>query len=118
MRSLQYNRRSTEKLTVKGAVGQDGSINYVDDVGELKVVNFVDVLKMFAGQDVSVAVQMITDEDLLEDGELPVIIDEDDDGGLIVSEDDDNGAAGGDDGGLDVSEDGDGSTDGAAGGEG
>lgn len=107
MRSLQYNRRSTEKLALKGAVGQDGSINYVDDVGELKVVNFVDVLKMFAGQDVSVTVQTITDEDLLEDGELPVIIDEDDDGGLIVSEDgddaggSDDGAAGG---GLDVTE--------------
>lgn len=92
MRSLQYNRRSTEKLALKGAVGQDGSINYVDDVGELKVVNFIEVLKMFSGQDVSVTVQMITDEDLLEDGELPVITEDDDDGDLIIDDDNDSAA--------------------------
>ena len=81
MKALQYNRRSTEKLVLKGIVGPDYlHINYNDEEGNPKSVGIIDVMKRFGGQSVAITVAMNTDEDLLDEGELPIVEDGEDDG--------------------------------------
>ena len=80
MKSLQYSRKSTEKLVVKGKVSPDYiHIDYIEDDGTPRSIAVKDVLKNFAGQDVSVTVAANTDEDLLDEGKLPEVEDEEDD---------------------------------------
>ena len=81
MKALQYNRRSTEKLVLKGVVDSDYlHINYNDEDGHSKAVSLLDVMRRFEGQNVSITVAMNTDEDLLDEGELPMVEDDEDDG--------------------------------------
>ena len=91
MKALQYNRRSTEKLVLKGVVDSDYlHINYSDEDGHSKAVSLLDVMRRFEGQNVSITVAMNTDEDLLDEGELPMVDGEDteDDGGEDAGDDD------------------------------
>ena len=68
MRALQYNRRSTEKFVVKGTVGQDNAtITYTDEDGDIRTLGITSALSNFAGQNVTISIQMNTEEDLLDD---------------------------------------------------
>lgn len=78
MRALQYNRRSTEKFVVKGIVGNDNAtITYADEDGDICTLGITSALSNFTGQNVTISIQMNTEEDLLDnDGtteeEIPI----------------------------------------------
>ncbi len=81
MRALQYNRRSTEKFVIKGIVGGDNAtITYTDEDGDVGTIGITSALSNFTGQSVTISIQMNTEEDLLDnDGtteeEIPVVDD-------------------------------------------
>lgn len=81
MKALQYNRRSTEKFVIKGIVGGDNAtITYADEEGDIRTLGITSALSNFTGQSVTISIQMNTEEDLLDnDGtteeEIPVVDD-------------------------------------------
>ena len=67
MKALQYNRRSTEKFVVKGIVGGDNTtITYTDEDGDICTLGITSALSNFTGQNVTISIQMNTEEDLLD----------------------------------------------------
>lgn len=67
MKALQYNRRSTEKFVVKGIVGNDNAtITYTDEDGDICTLGITSALSNFTGQNVTISIQMNTEEDLLD----------------------------------------------------
>ena len=81
MRALQYNRRSTEKFVIKGIVGGDNAtITYADEEGDIRTLGITSALSNFTGQSVTISIQMNTEEDLLDNDdtteeEIPVVDD-------------------------------------------
>lgn len=68
MKALQYNRRSTEKFVIKGIVGGDNAtITYADEEGDIRTLGITSALSNFTGQSVTISIQMNTEEDLLDD---------------------------------------------------
>lgn len=68
MKNYSYNRKISDKLTVKGKLSSDGAeITYIDDDKEEQVVTVQECMSYFAGQDISFSLTLNRDENLMGD---------------------------------------------------
>lgn len=66
-KSLTYKRKTTEELSIKGILSEDGTtITYVDDKVEKKAI-IADCLTKFAGQAVEFKIGNKSEDDLSDD---------------------------------------------------
>ncbi len=63
--SLQFARKTTDKLSITGVIADDCSvIEYEDENKNYQVISIADLLNAFKGQEVNLTVSTKTDEDL------------------------------------------------------
>lgn len=63
--SLQFARKTTDKLSINGVIADDCSvIEYEDENKNYQVISIADLLNAFKGQEVNLTVSTKTDEDL------------------------------------------------------
>lgn len=73
MKNLSYNKRSVEKLSLRNAVynSSNATVTYSDEGGNPKSVSIANIFGRFDDYPINIAISLNTDEDLLENGELP-----------------------------------------------
>lgn len=66
MKNYSYNRKISDKLTVKGVLSNDGTkITYIDDDKDEQIVSVDECVSHFAGQSITFAITLNKDEDLM-----------------------------------------------------
>jgi len=66
MKNFSYNRKISDKLTVKGVLSEDGTqITYIDDDKDEQIVSVEECVNHFAGQSITFAITLNKDEDLM-----------------------------------------------------
>lgn len=66
MKNYSYNRKISDKLTVKGVLSEDGTeIKYIDDDKEEQIVSVEECMLHFAGQNINFTMTLNKDEDLM-----------------------------------------------------
>lgn len=62
---LQFKRSTTDKLSVKGSLSEDGTvITYTDENENVNDIKVSDLLNAFKNQDIELSVQLKCSEDL------------------------------------------------------
>ena len=66
MKNYSYNRKISDKLTVKGKLSSDGTeITYIDDDKEEQVVTVQECMEHFADMNIMFSITLNRDEDLM-----------------------------------------------------